>query len=187
MDRKTLLQRAGVGTLALGSFPVLAGNARADDGHKKNFRFVVLSAAPDTTERLIISGDGRFDSKHVHGGGSFDHFEAVGSPPLPVVATGTWKATRFVGFALPTVTAPGDPEGTHGVYQAGVLELIADFYAVGKDPVRDVPVEIVCNLGPAGASTPGKEEGVYVSFPGLEFEPSGTGVTIFSTNKEPQG
>jgi hypothetical protein len=191
MDRRKFLERAGLGSVAF-SFPLFAGKAWAGHGHghkhgRKNFHFVVLSAVPGTIERLIISGDGRFGSHHVHGGGSFDHFQAPTgvAPPLPVVATGTWRAKKFVRFTPPVVTAPGDPEGTHGVYAAGLLELTADFYPEGQSPVRDVPVLINCNLGPAGASTPGKEEGVYVTFPELDFEPAGLGVTIFSTNREP--
>ena len=44
----------------------------------------------------------------------------------------------------------------------------------------DVLLEIVCNLGPAGASTPGKDEGVYLTFEGVAFEPKGIGITLFT-------
>jgi len=183
--RRKFLQRAGAGTIALGSLPLLAGKAWGDDGDK-SFHFVVLTIGPGK-DRLLISGDGKFDEDgNIEGGGSFDHFQAVPPAPLPLVATGAWKARKFVSFTLPTVTAPGDPDATHGVFQGGVLELRAEFYPVGQPKVKDVMVEVVCNLGPAGASTPGKDEGVSVTFPdGTEFKPSGTGVTIFSTNGEP--
>ena len=49
-------------------------------------------------------------------------------------------------------------------------------------------MEIACNLGPAGANNPGKDEGVTVTLPdGHEFEPqkpTTLGVTVFSTERE---
>ena len=84
---------------------------------------------------------------------------------------------------MPAVTAPGDPNATHGPFQGGILKLTADFHPVGKDKVKDVLLEIVCNLGPAGASTPGKDEGVTFTFPdGTKFVPNGLGITIFTLN-----
>jgi hypothetical protein len=188
MNRRKFLKRAAVGTVALGSLPALGGSALADDddGGKKGYHFVVLSKVMNTSERLIISGQGRFDSHSVDGGGHFDHFRAVPPAPFPVVATGTWKAKTFVSFALATVHPVSNPEGRHGIYQAGILKMKADVHPIGGKTIRDVLIEVVCNLGPAGpALTPGVEEGVYVSVPGgAEFEPAGLGVTTFSTSGE---
>lgn len=187
MNRRKFLQRAAVGSAALGSFAMLGGSTLAADGRKKNYHFVVAST-DGGSERLILSGDGTFDSDDVDGGGSFDHFRTVPPLPFPVIATGTWKAKRLVSFTLATTHLASNPEGRHGVYQAGVLDLTADFHPVGMEPIKNVPIEVVCNLGPAGASTPGKDEGVYVTFPGPhKFEPTTptTGVTIFSTDHEP--
>ena len=178
MDRRELLKRAGLGAVALGSLPLFAANASADD-EEAGFHFLVLSAVPNTPERLIITGDGTFGSKP-EGGGFFDHFSAVGSPPLPLVATGTWEAEEVISWT---------PLGTHGVFQAGILVLRATFRPIGQKPVRNVTVEIDCNLGPAGAST-GKEEGVITilpTSPPTVFEPVNptVGVTIFTTANEP--
>src|SRR5712691_9217694 len=97
MDRREFLKRAGVGSVALSSLPLLGERAWADSKPRiresgKIFHFLALSAVPDTTDRLIIAGDGEFNAFVAEGGGSFDHFKAEGSPPLPLVATGTWTA-----------------------------------------------------------------------------------------------
>ena len=183
MNRRRFLQRAGTGTFALGSLPLLAGKAWADlDGDDRGFHFVVASFGPAGTDRLILQGDGTFDDESVNGGGQFDHFQTVGAPPLPIISTGTWKARKFVSFTLPAVTPPTNPQATHGVFQAGILVLMADFHPLGHPAVRDVQLQVVCNLAPAGASTPGKDEGVYLNFDGVSFQPGGLGVTIFTHN-----
>jgi hypothetical protein len=185
MNRRRFLQRAGPGTLGLGSLPLLAGKAWADLGdEEKGFNFQVASFGPGgSPDRLILSGHGKFDDENVEGGGDFDHFRAAGSPPLPLVSTGRWKARKFVSFTLPTITAPADPEATHGVFQGGILVLMADFHPLGQPAVKDIQVEVVCNLTPAGASTPGKSEGVYLNLDGVSFQPGGMGVTVFTHNE----
>lgn len=189
MNRRKFLQSAGAGTIALGSLPLLAGKAWAghDEDEQKGFHFLVNSFGPGTN-RLLITGDGTFDGEgNVEGGGSFDNFLAVPPPPDPFgsLGSGTWKARKFVSFTLPAITAPGDPDATHGVFQGGILKLRADFHPVGKKKVKDVLLEVVCNLGPAGASTPGKDEGVTFTLPdGTEFVPKGVGITIFTRNEE---
>src|SRR5436189_4838168 len=69
---------------------------RGDHGSAANgqagYHFLVFDAVSGTSDRMIITGDGSLNSNQAHGGGTFDHFQAVGSPPLPVVASGTWKA-----------------------------------------------------------------------------------------------
>jgi hypothetical protein len=173
MNRRRFLQRVGTGTIALGSLPLLAGKAWAGPSdEEKGFHFLVVSfGSGGSTDRLILSGDGMFDDGNVEGGGNFDHFQAAGSPPLPLVSTGTWKARKFVSFTLPTITAPTDPEATHGLFEGGILVLMADFHPLGQPAVKDIQLEVVCNLGPAGASTPGKGEGVYLNLDGVSFQP----------------
>lgn len=189
MNRRKFLQSAGTGTIALGSLPLLAGKAWAgnDEDEEKGFHFVVVSFGP-APNRLQITGDGTFDEEgNVEGGGSFDNFLAVPPPPDPfgTLGSGTWKARKFVSFTLPTVTAPGAPDATHGVFQGGILKLRADFHPVGKQKVKDVLLEVVCNLGAAGASTPGKDEGVTVTLPdGTKFVPNGLGITVFTHTED---
>jgi len=189
VNRRKFLKRAAVTSVALGSFEALAGSALADDGRKR-YHFLVLSrdGGGAGSEGLIISGEGGFGSGDVSGGGVFDHFKFMPPPPLPVLATGTWKAKKFVSFTLAPTHPASNPEGRHGVLQAGILKMTADFHPQGHAAVRNVAVEIVCNLGPAGASNPGREEGVTVTLPdGHEFEPqmpTTLGVTSFSTERE---
>jgi hypothetical protein len=139
------------------------------------YHFLVLNAS-GATDRLIIQGDGSFNGTRADGGGTFDHFQATGSPPFPLVATGTWKATDVVSFNALTPT--------HGVYEGGTLVMHATFFPQGQAPITNVTIEVDCNLGPAGVST-GKPEGVVVTFPGphpVVFAPTSptTGVTIFT-------
>jgi hypothetical protein len=151
------------------------------------YHFLVLDAVSGTSDRMIITGNGSFNSNQAHGGGTFDHFQAVGSPPLPVVASGTWKANDVVSFA-PSPTNHG------GVFEGGVLVMHATFYPKGQPAIRNVTVEVDCNLGPIGFST-GKTEGVIVTFPGGPvFAPTNlgpttpfTGVTVFTVGEGEQG
>jgi hypothetical protein len=183
LNRRKFLRRVGTGTVALGSLPLLAGRAWAqEDGEDKGFHFLCVSlASAPATDRVLLLGDGTFDEAgNVEGGGKFDHWKMMGSAPLPIVSTGTWRARKFVSFALAGNTAPGDPEGTHGPYQAGVLTLNADFYPIGQEKMKDVELEVVCNLGPAGASTTGLDEGVYLTLDGVALHPNGIGITAFT-------
>ena len=139
------------------------GNGKGRGGHgstangQTGYHFLVADAVSGTVDRLIIQGDGSFNRNRAHGGGTFDHFRATGSPPLPLVASGTWKATDVVSFQ------PLTP--THGVYEGGALFMHATFFPKSQAPIPNVLIEVDCNLGPAGVST-GKPEGVVVTFPG---------------------
>jgi hypothetical protein len=164
------------------------GNGKHRGGHgstpnsQTGYHFLVLDAVAGMSDRLIIQGDGSFNANRAHGGGTFDHFRAVGSAPLPLVASGTWKATDVVSFHALTPT--------HGVYEGGALIMHATFFPNGQAPISNVLIEVDCNLGPAGVST-GKPEGVVVtvpSSPALVFAPTSptTGVTVFSLAKGEQ-
>jgi hypothetical protein len=161
------------------------GNGKGRGGHgstangQTGYHFLVADAVSGTADRLIIQGDGSFNRNRAHGGGTFDHFRATGSPPLPLVASGTWKATDVVGFHALTPV--------HGVYEGGALVMHATFFPKGQPPIPNVLIEVDCNLGPAGVTT-GKPEGVVVTFPGppqVVFAPTAptTGVTIFTLAK----
>jgi hypothetical protein len=162
------------------------GNGRPAHGSRASgqtgYHFLVADAVSGAADRLIIQGDGSFNRNRAHGGGTFDHFRATGSPPLPLVASGTWKATDVVSFQ------PLTP--THGVYEGGTLIMHATFFPKGQPSIPNVLIEVDCNLGPAGVST-GKPEGAVVTFPGppqVVFAPTNptTGVTIFTVAKRDQ-
>jgi len=172
-----------VSALALLVAGAAGGNGSGNErGHgstpngQTGYHFLVLDAVSGASDRLIIQGDGSFKGNRAHGGGTFDHFQATGSPPLPLVASGTWRATGVVSFHALTPT--------HGVYEGGTLVMHATFFPQGQPPIKDVVLEVDCNLGPAGADT-GKPEGVVVTVPGtppVVFAPTNptTGVTVFS-------
>jgi len=159
------------------------GNGKEHGGHgstpngQTGYHFLVLDAVVSgASDRLIIQGDGSFNANRAHGGGTFDHFQATGSKPWPLVASGTWRATDLVSFHALTPT--------HGVYEGGTLVMHVTFFPRGQPPIKDVVLEVDCNLGPAGVTT-GKPEGVVVTVPGtppVVFAPTNptTGVTVFS-------
>jgi hypothetical protein len=195
MRRRTLAGLAGLTlAVALLALALLVGGAAGGHGKGKGhvnstassnhgrigFHFLDLNQVAGASDRLIIQGDGSFNRNRASGGGTFDHFQAVGSPPLPLVASGTWKAEDVVSWS---------PGTTHGVYQGGILVIHATFKPNGQPAIKNVMIEVDCNLGPAGFST-GKTEGVIVTIPGGPvFTPApqgntpNTGVTIFSTTK----
>ena len=193
MRRRTLAGVAGLTlAIALLALALLVGGAAGGHGKGKGhinsnassnhgrigFHFLVADQVAGTTDRMIIQGDGSFNRNQASGGGTFDHFQAVGSPPLPIVATGTWKAGDVVSWT---------PGTSHGVFEGGTLVIHATVKPNGQPAIRNVLIEVDCNLGPANFST-GKPEGVVVTVPGtpaVVFTPTNptTGVTVFSLTK----
>jgi hypothetical protein len=185
-------------TTALLAMALLVGGAAGDNGKghrgqhgsiangQAGYHFLVLDAVSGTSDRMLIDGTGGFNGNKAHGGGSFDHFLAGTAPPaLHIVASGTWKPTDVVSFT-PSPTS-------HGPYEGGVLVMHATFFPTGQPAIKNVTVEVDCNLGPIGFNT-GKTEGVIVTFPGgPTFGPTAgpstpfTGVTIFTVGQGEDG
>jgi hypothetical protein len=175
-------------TLAIALFAValLAGGAAGGQGPGKGhnsgphgrigFHFLVANQVAGAPDRLIMQGDGSFNRNRASGGGTFDHFLAGTGPPATLVATGTWKAEDVVSWS---------PGLSHGVFEGGTLVIHATVKPIGKPAIKNVMIQIDCNLGPAGFST-GKPEGIVVTFPGgptfIPMSPT-LGVTIFSLTK----
>jgi len=140
------------------------------------YHFVVADQIAGASDRLILQGNGSFNRNRASGGGTFDHFLAGTGPPATLIATGTWKAEDVVSWT---------PGLTHGVFQGGILTIHATVKPVGAPAIKNVTLEVSCNLGPAGYNS-GNEEGVVVTIPGgPTFVPTSptTGVTIFSLTK----
>jgi hypothetical protein len=191
MKRRTLAGLAGLTlAVALLALALLVGVAAGGHGPGKShskangthgrigFHFLVLDQLAGTPDRLIFQGNGSFNRNRASGGGAFDHFRAIGSPPLPIVATGTWKAEDVVSWT---------PGTAHGVFQGGTLVIHATLKPKGQPAIKNVMVQIDCNLGPAGFST-GRPEGVTVTLPGsppVVFAPTSptAGLTVFSLTK----
>src|SRR5205809_643784 len=84
---------------------------------------------------------------------------------------GTWKAEDVVSWS---------PGLSHGIFEGGTLVIHATLKPRGQAAIKNVMIEIDCNLGPAGFTT-GKPEGVVVTVPGgPTFIPTNptTGVTV---------
>lgn len=166
MNRREFLKKAGVGSLAVASFPALAealagiDKASAHGLRRTEFFFVTVSfAAPP--DAIILNGAGWFSSHFVHGEGSFTHFRTEGSPPLLIVGTGTWRAHRLLSF---TPTSPP----SFGSHVGGVLEMLVKLFPAGGPPISGVTMKVVCNIPPGGMST-GQDEGVTLTVPGAPF------------------
>lgn len=166
-----------------------AGGHGKGKGHGNNngfhgrigYHFLVLDQIAGTSDRLILQGNGSFNRNRASGGGTFDHFLAGTGPPATLIATGTWTAEDVVSWS---------PGTSHGVLEGGILMIHATFKPIGQPVVRNVLLEVDCNLGPAGFST-GKTEGVIATFPGgTVFTPTptpqgtpNTGLTVFTLTK----
>jgi hypothetical protein len=182
IERRELFKRAGVGSAALASFPALAGAAWAqdddDDGGRRRFYFQAASGQAATIgggESILMSACGSFGARSVRGGGEFVHFDGRQIPSPDVIATGSWRATRFLSF---------EEIGTFGVGVAGVLEMEIRLIPCEGPVVRGARLKIVCNIGVAGLVTePFQEEGFTLTVPGLApfrpFTPP-LGLTFFT-------
>ena len=191
MSKRTLGGLVGLTlAVALLALALLVGGAAGGGGNGKGhgnggshgrigYHFLVADQIAGASDRLIIQGDGSFNRNRASGGGTFDHFTACTAPPAcPLVATGTWKAEDVVSWT---------PGTAHGVFQGGILVIHATVKPNGQPAIKNVMIEIDCNLGPAGFST-GKQEGVIVTFPGGPvFTPMVTnppfGLTAFTLTK----
>lgn len=179
-DRRELLKKAGLGTLALVSLPTLGHlgvRPASANGMKTNFFFVTVSffgSGPFAGDLLLMNGSGHFGPGQVAGDGSVTHLS--GSDPTVVVGFGTWKARRLISFT---------PNGALGAHAAGVLVMEADVLPSVPSGLAPVPATftVVCDL--PGLDSPG-DEGVVVVAPFGTASPSvpPIGATVFSTMVE---
>ena len=161
MDRKGFLKKAGVATAGAAAVPgLLATEAFARPRHhgtQRVWTFVAVDQAPPTNHvvqpRMFMEGCGNFDplAKTVSGGGRFFLFDndPARPAPKPLIAFGSWRATTFVNY---------DTKGlpTYAVTQPAILELLADVQGLGSG----LTLEVICNVGAAGAAgQTGEEEG----------------------------
>ena len=178
LDRRELLRKVGLGSIALASLPALA-NAMAkpvEAAGQTNFDFVTLNKRVGQSEFILLNGSGRFNGSEVVGGGSF----TWGVGPFgvgPLVASGTWKAGRLLKFS---------PGGTFGVDQGGILDLEIRFVQDSpSSAVIPATLKVVCGLN---ANTGGLPEGVILTLAnGTKFEAIDVGITIFTTDNQREG
>jgi hypothetical protein len=192
MARREFLEKAGLGTIVLGSLPILANAfptpARASEQAIEHvgFRFVSVSQGNTTANgvqhRVNISGDGEVTPAvspvEVAGNGSFDHFDNATAVPKHLLAFGTWKARSLVSFTL---------IGTYGALASAILEMNIDLIPA-EGPVTPAALKVVCNIGAAGFNT-GQSEGAFLTIPSAPlvgtFKPlEGLAISIFTTGVE---
>lgn len=174
--RKLLLAVLMVGVVAVGVHQFLVTPARAAIGPMNFFFISVVQDAGGTI--LAMNGTGKFNPAQVEGHGSFTHINPSGTPPFPVIGSGTWKAKKLISF---TPTSPP----TYGAHAAGVLEMEIHLVPDGGS-VIPATLTVVCNIPPASLFT-GLPEGIVLTVPSLSatFGPAGpTNVTLFSTGIE---
>lgn len=190
IDRRRFLKKAGLGSLALASLPMLADTLAkpAWAQGRVNFHLICVSVAgpqgaqpagsPAAPQHwMVMAGQGDFDpsqaASKVSGGGFFLHhtFPGAAPPPggtpLPVVASGMWGNGRLVSYRQ---------VGTIGVQGAGVLEIVIDLFreVPSKAVIRGASLKIVCAVGAAGIVIPDELEGFTLRIPGTEFGAGGT-------------
>ena len=143
--------------VALLALALLVSGAAGGSGHGKHrgggpgemakgqpgYHFLVFDAVSGASDRMIITGDGSFNGNQAHGGGTFDHFQTGTTLPLHIVASGTWRANDVVTFTHSATS--------HGPFEGGVLVMHATFFPTGQPEIKNVTVEVDCNLGPIGS------------------------------------
>jgi len=181
IERREFLKRAGAGSAGLAAFPALADAAWAHDERdhrRRRYYFQAVSGQAATItggEAIIMSGCGSFGRRSVRGGGEFVHFNGTTIPSSDFIATGSWRATRFLSF---------EEIGTWGVGVAGILEMLIKLIPCDGPAIRGATLKIVCNIGPAGLVTdPFQQEGFTLTVAGLApfspFTPN-LGLTFFT-------
>ncbi len=178
LDRRSFLKRAGIGSIALGSLPLLAATPAGASRRAAGFNFTAISQAGtigSVVHAVNMAGSGTIEKDDVEGGGHFQHYDLASAPPRTIIAAGAWKAKRLVSF---------DPIGTWGVITAGVLVTQIELrQTIPSRAVVAATLKVVCNVGSGGFET-GQPEGFTLTVPGAPFGafvPIGAGITVFTT------
>jgi hypothetical protein len=181
IERREFLKRAGAGSAALAAFPALAESAWAhddDDFKRRRFYFQAVSGQAATLSggnSVLMSGFGSFSHRSVRGGGEFVLFDGTKVPSPDFIATGSWRAARFLSF---------EEVGTWGVGVSGILQMEIKLLPCDGPVITGATLKIVCNIGPAGLETePFQQEGFTLTVPGqAHFSPftPPVGLTLFT-------
>lgn len=168
------MRKVGTSSIALASMPALLDMFKqpALAQAERGFMCLAVSATTSAPQHFIaLGGAGQFDPSRgagapVTGGGSFVHWQATGSPPFPLVGSGTWKARLLTSYR---------EVGTYAGDASGVGEFVIDIQRIKPSPAtfRGAVLRIFCNLGFAGLQS-GEIEGYTLSIPGTDFSAGGT-------------
>lgn len=166
-SRREFLKKAGIGSAALATLPVLGNLLATPVLASGRMGFNLVAASKMATERVIMAGDGLMPDSEATGGGTFVHFSAI---DLSVIATGVWKAKRLRSFR-----AVGDP---FGLATSGIADMDIDLIPANNERV-EARLQIFCNLPGPGRFT-GEDEGFILMVGGKTFTQAGVGATLFT-------
>jgi hypothetical protein len=170
MDRKTLLERGGIGAGML-ALPALFGAEAALAGAPPNSRmawWIVISrispavSSPGVWPAIAWSGGVAFrpEQNFIKGGGQYTIVDWNKVPAtLPPLASGAWRATEFLGWTTKNLAGTSLPPA--GQVQAGVLRA-----KVELDGIGEADMEFACNVGFAGITTNRPETVLLWNVPG---------------------
>jgi hypothetical protein len=182
MDRRQFLKKAGLGSAAVASFPVLSQLAMSPAWANSTtvFRFQCISSGTvgAATHFLVIGGQGQISPSQAVGAGSFSHITSL-TAPSTVVASGTWKVRDLANFTN---------LGSFGAIVAGLADMGILLLPDGG-PAVPATLKVVCNIPAAGIFT-GLAEGVQVvttTTPPVSFLTAVAGITTFATGPESKG
>ncbi len=183
ISRRQALQRAGaVGVLGALGIPTAVFADEGDHGdapRHMNLHFAALSqaASPGAKGVVLMAGDGRFTSSHIHAHGIFEHIDPTTPKPNAILNAGTWKTTKLVSFTS---------IGTYGVQASGILTVKVDLVQQIPSPaIMPATLTVVCNI-PFVPLITGQDEGFSLDAPFGSFKPQmpTVGITIFGTANE---
>ena len=166
-SRREFLKKAGIGSAALATLPVLADLLATPVLASDRIGFKLVAASKMGTERVLMAGEGLMTDSEATGGGTFVHFRAT---DLSVIATGVWKANRLRSF-----TTVGTP---FGLATAGIADMDVDLIPANNERVQ-ARLQIFCDLPGPGRFT-GQDEGFILMVEGKTFTQAGAGASLFT-------
>jgi hypothetical protein len=145
VQRREFLKRAGLSAMALATAQGLghsvAPSVLAHEGGRIGWIFASLNTGgliDGVNHQWFMTGNGSFGKSDVEGGGSYIHFD-LASPGFPknLMETGTWRATRFIGWQM-----ANSPLIPYGQIISGILEMGVRIFPRGG-PQRGIDAGMV--------------------------------------------
>jgi hypothetical protein len=192
MDRKTLLERAGIGAGVV-ALPALFGGEAALAGAPPSSRIAVWIAVNRVSPAVASPGVWptiawvgiiafRPEQKFIKGGGNYQIFDwNLPAAQRTPIATGAWTTTEFLSWTTDNLSGTAQP--SFGQIQPSVLDAKIDLEGLGQ-----ASIEFACNVGFAGIST-GRPETVRLwdvpGYPGIFDNPVPTTAASLTSSSVP--
>ena len=135
-----------------------------------DFHVTALADADDggAPHVFVLSGGGKFNDRHITGGGHFQDVDPSSGVPATIFSNGSWRATRLISF-----TETNHPNNPYGYVLSGIADMEVLLFP-DDGPAAGVPatLKIVSNVGFGGVHT-GLPEGFFLDVEdGLSYEPA---------------